>query len=461
MAAESFATVAKRRLLGLTLIVIVAGLITLSIAFYNKAFTPTVDVTLQTDHTGNSLLVDSDVKERGVIVGSVSSVTANANGATVKLALEPGRIKEIPENVSAQILPKTLFGEQYVSLIIPANPSGQHIAAGDTIGQDRSKGALETEKVLGDILPLLTAVQPAVLNATLTALAEALHNRGDALGQTLVNFDKYMQDLNATVPGSSKTQVQQLVTDLSKLGQVSLEYNALAPDIFGALSNLETSARTLVSRQAAFHDLLTSAQSTSMTIDQFLQDNRDKLIVVTGQTDKVYNLLDEYSPEFGCLFPAINKLYGLAGQAIYQHRIHLTVTVNANNLGPYKNNGKVNDTPVLVTGFGPNCFGLPDNPQPTDANGRFQIPPKYQCLRDGVNGGALTKKGESPNCKTPATAATATTQASMSQLLNSPQEDALVNSIIAGDLHTTPNKVPGIATLLAAPLLRGEQVVVK
>jgi virulence factor Mce-like protein len=452
MASESFAAVVKRRLLGVLLLVIVAGLVTLSIAFYNKVFTPTVDVTLLTDHTGNSLLLDSDVKERGVIVGSVKSVTAKANGAVVKLALNPDRVKEIPENVSAQILPKTLFGEQYVSLIIPSNRSDQHIAAGDTIPQDRSKGALETEKVLGDILPLLTAVQPADLNATLTALARALQGRGDALGRTLVNFDKYLRDLNP--------HTQQLVDDLNKLGQVSLEYNALAPDIFGALQNLETSARTLVARQQAFRNLLTGGTATSQTLQQFLDENRQKLIVVTGQTDKVYSLLDEYSPEFGCLFPAINHLYDLAGQAIYNHRIHLTVTVNANNLGPYKNNSKVNDTPILVTGFGPNCFGLPDNPQPTDANGRFQIPPKYRCLRDGVNGGALTKAAESPSCKAPTTTA-ATTQVDGSRLLNSPQEDALVNAIVAGDLHTTPNKVPGIATLLAAPLLRGQQVVVK
>src|SRR5919198_3708356 len=116
MAAESFAAVAKRRLLGVVLIVVIAGLVTLSVAIYNKAFTDTVMVTLRTDHTGNELLIDSDVKERGVIVGSVKSVSANADGATVKLALEPGRVDEIPSTVKARILPKTLFGEQYVSL---------------------------------------------------------------------------------------------------------------------------------------------------------------------------------------------------------------------------------------------------------------------------------------------------------------------------------------------------------
>lgn len=453
MAQESVGEVIKRRLLGLLMLVVVAGLVTLSIAFYNKAFTSTANVTLKTDHTGNSLLVDSDVKERGVIVGSVESVTAKADGATVKLALNPDRLKEIPANVSAQILPKTLFGEQYVSLIIPKDApldGSNHIRAGDTIEQDRSRGALETEKVLGDILPLLTAVDPKDLGATLTALAQALRNRGDALGRTLVNFDQYLKQINP--------HTKQLVTDLTKLGQVSLEYNALAPDIFGTLKNLQTSAKTIVARRAALTNLLNQGTQASNVLDGFLTDNEQRLITVSGQTNKVYSLLAEYSPEFQCLFPAINKLYDLAGQAIYQHRIHLTVTVNGNNLGAYKKNAKKDDTPKYVSGFGPNCFGLPDNPQPTDANGRFQIPPKYRCLRDGVNGGALTRAGESPNCKVPGAA---TTQSATNRALNSPEEDAMVNSLIASQLNTTPNKVPGVATILGAPLLRGQTVVVK
>ena len=32
----------------------------------------------------------------------------------VTLALDPSQVSEIPANVSAQILPKTIFGEQYV-----------------------------------------------------------------------------------------------------------------------------------------------------------------------------------------------------------------------------------------------------------------------------------------------------------------------------------------------------------
>lgn len=434
----SLGAVVKRRLLGVVFLVVVASLIGLSIAIYNKAFTDTVEVTMLADHTGNALVVESDVKERGIIVGSVKEVTSKGDGAIVTLSLDPSRVNDIPSNVKAQILPKTLFGEQYVSLVIPGNPA-RHIAAGDTIPQDRSKGALETERVLGDILPLLTAVQPADLNATLTGLAQALHNRGDKLGQTLVNFDKYLTQLNP--------HTKQLVDDLDKLGRVSLEYNALAPDIFATLQNLQTSAKTVVSRRDAIDSLFTAGSDTSNVLRGFLADNEQRIISVTGQTTKIYTLLDEFSPEYSCLFSGISRLYDLAGTAIYNHRIHLAVTLNANNLGPYK----PGQEPRYITGYGPNCFGLPDNIQPTDANGRFQIPDKYKCINDGA---PLTKEAASPNCKPSSASAT-------NRALSSAAENALVNSLVASDLGTTPNKVPGVATLLAGPLLRGQQVVVK
>ena len=113
MARESLGTKVRRRTLGIVYLGIVVGLVALSVAFYNKAFTDTVKVTLKTDHTGNSLRASSDVKVRGLIVGSVDSVKVDSgpNGGcaneqvacvTVTLALQPDKVSMIPDNVSAQ-----------------------------------------------------------------------------------------------------------------------------------------------------------------------------------------------------------------------------------------------------------------------------------------------------------------------------------------------------------------------
>ena len=443
MPAESLATKTKRRLLGLLFIALVTALITLSIAIYNKDFTTTVDVTLKADHTGNQLILDSDVKERGIIVGSVKAVKADGSNASVTLALDPSRIKDIPSNVEAQILPKTLFGEQYVSLTLPTSSAGtvagvRHIRSGDVIPQDRSKGAIEAQDVLGDLLPVLTAVQPAELNSTLTALATALSGRGAELGRTLVNMDKYLKIINP--------HTQTLVDDLQKLGKVALEYNSVTPDILSTLQNLQTSVKTVVEKQQNLDDLLTTGTSTSNVVAGFLSDNEERLIQVSGQSAKVFSLLNEYSPEFTCLLSGINKLADGVNKTIYNNQIHLEITaVGDQNGGKYV----VGNQPTLVTGYGPNCFGLPNNPTPTTSDGRFQIPAKYRCLNDGA---ALT----TDSCAKQ-TSSTKVTNPS----IGSAAESAMVNTLVAKTLGTTPNKVPGGTTLLAAPLLRGHTVVAK
>jgi virulence factor Mce-like protein len=352
-------------------------------------------------------------------------------------------VKDIPSNVKAQILPKTLFGEQYVSLIIPTAPA-RPIKAGDVIPQDRSKGALETQRVLGDLLPLLTAVSPADLNATLTAVATALGGRGDQLGQTLVNFDKYLTAIDP--------HAKQMVDDFGKLGQVALEYDSLTPDIVTSLKNLQTSARTVIARKQALNGLLVDGSDTARILQGFLNENEQRIIQVTGQTNKVYGLLAEYSPEFVCMFQGISNLYDKAKTAIYDHQIHLAVTVTTDKFQtqPYK----PGQEPRPVTGYGPNCFGLPDNPGPKDAKGHFQIPAKYRCLNDGA---PLTPDGEAGG----ACSATKAASSSSDVATNSAAENALVNTLIASDLRTTPDKVPGVATLLAGPLLRGQEVMAK
>ena len=450
MPKESLASVTKRRLLGVLYLVVIASLLWLSIAVYQKKFTDVVLVTLRTDYTGNALRADSDVKERGIIVGSVRDIQVasgpdggcqNTEVACVKvtLALDPSRINEIPKNVSARVLPKTIFGEQYVALQVPPDKQAP-IAAGDVIAQDRSAGALEAQKVLGDLLPLLQAVKPAELNATLTAVAEALSGRGAKLGQTLVQLDSYLKSINP--------HTKQLVDDLAKLGTVADNYTNVAPDLFATLDNLQTSARTVTEQQDAIPQLFDTVTSTSNVIRGFLADNEQRLITVTGTSAKVYALLDKYSPEFTCLFAGINKLGNEAQTIIKNRQFQLSIVVDNNNMGGYKSG----EQPKLVTGYGPNCFGLPDNPQPV-ANGHFQIPAKYRCLNDGA---ALT----SDPCAQRRSQGLSSSALEQSAV-GSQAENAIVNSIISSSYGTTPDKVPAIATMLAAPMLRGQTVDVK
>jgi phospholipid/cholesterol/gamma-HCH transport system substrate-binding protein len=113
----------RHRVYGVAFALVLVLLGWLAIAFYNKEFTPVDLVNLQTQRAGLQLDKHADVKIRGLIVGEVRNITATTSGATLQLALDPSKVGLIPSNVVARLLPKTLFGEKYVDLVTPSQPS--------------------------------------------------------------------------------------------------------------------------------------------------------------------------------------------------------------------------------------------------------------------------------------------------------------------------------------------------
>ena len=79
-------------------------------AVFTKKFSDYDEVTLQSSKIGLSLPTRADVKIRGVIVGEVLDVASDGDGAKLTLGLYPSERDTVPENVTATILPKTLFG---------------------------------------------------------------------------------------------------------------------------------------------------------------------------------------------------------------------------------------------------------------------------------------------------------------------------------------------------------------
>lgn len=106
----------------LTVVLILLGL---TVAIYNKAlpWQSADTVTLHATRIGNELSVPADVKLNGVLVGRVSKTATTGGDTTLTLKISKSMISSIPSNVMARILPKTLFGEKYVDLVTPAQPS--------------------------------------------------------------------------------------------------------------------------------------------------------------------------------------------------------------------------------------------------------------------------------------------------------------------------------------------------
>lgn len=372
MSTRSLGVTLRRRLAGVAYFAVIVAFLASQVAIYQKAFTPVVHVSLRTDHVGNQLQPPSDVKVRGMIVGEVRRIRATGRGAELDLALQPDKARMIPRDVSARLLPKTLFGERYVSLVPPARTSGPKLSDGDVIRQDRSSTSIEIERVLSNVMPLLQAVRPEELAMTLNSVSMALDGRGEQLGDTLVRLNDYLKRLNPSLPD--------LTHDLRVLGEVSDTYSDAAPEIVRALSDLTTTTRTVVEQRKNLDHLYSTLTTTSRDGEWFLHANEANVIELNEASRPALELMAKYAPEYPCLFggladlvPRVDQAMGKGTDTPNVARFNIEVV---HEVEPYEPG---EDAPRYADTRGPRCY------PPALPGQNFQPPPEGM-PRDGVSG---------------------------------------------------------------------------
>ena len=107
---------------GVVFLVVSALLIALSVAIYNKTFDKVTTVVLEANRAGLQLAKHGDVRYDGVLVGQIRDIDQDGDLAIITLGLEPESAEAIPADIDASILPTTLFGRKFVSLLPPKEP---------------------------------------------------------------------------------------------------------------------------------------------------------------------------------------------------------------------------------------------------------------------------------------------------------------------------------------------------
>ncbi|HWV26481.1 MAG TPA: MCE family protein [Aeromicrobium sp.] len=355
-----------RRLMlaGFAFLAAIAALVWLSIALYNKTFTSTTTVTVQAERAGLQLSKFGDVRMHGALVGYVDSVKSDGEHAVVTLALRPDAAERIPENVDVRILPTTLFGQKFVELVPPAQgASAKGLTDGTVIGADRVSTNEELQTVLADLYPVLRSVDPAKLNAALTALSGALDGKGDQLGATLADLDAYLGRFNQDLPT--------LQTDLQLLAEVARTYQLAAPDLLDVMKSASVTTRTISSNKANIVDVFGSLTNLARTARVTLADNEQLLIDQVQSGRPLLSLLDRYSPEFNCLLTGLDRQIPNSKAVFSDAIIRQTMELGSPQRLPYTEE----DAPVYgEVGHGPWCLGLPDD---------YENPAPFLPLKDG------------------------------------------------------------------------------
>jgi phospholipid/cholesterol/gamma-HCH transport system substrate-binding protein len=423
----------KLKALGILFICLLLAGVWVTYGVFTQRFTHFDDLTLDASSIGLQMPQHADVKIRGVIIGEVTGFSTTAQGgAKVHLGIFPSQLHTIPSNVTGAIVPKTLFGEKYVSLEIPQNnPSSTPIKAGAVI--PHTQVPVEVQKVLSDLYPLLRTVQPADINLTLNAISTALEGRGQALGQDLVTVDHYLKRLNPQIP--------QIINDLRLTTKVANTYADVTPEIGQILRNTITTTTTLRDRHQQLQTLFTDVTAFSNTAHDFLKQNGDNIIRLGQVSAPQAQMLARYAPEYPCLLGGLVNAGKREAQAFRGFTLHIVLESL-----PHQPRGYTPaDKPVYGDNRGPNCLHLPSPPWNQSNPVRHQ--PNF---KDGVN--TPTGKGTDRVAPPYAMFTRGTGYA------GSAAESGLLKSLLGPSLGEPAQDVPDLGVLLVGPMARGAKV---
>jgi phospholipid/cholesterol/gamma-HCH transport system substrate-binding protein len=418
--------------LGLIFLALLMAGVWLTYGVFTQKFTSFDTVTLDASTIGLQMPERADVKIRGVIVGEVLGFTATDQGAQVQLGIFPSQMHSIPANVTGAIVPKTLFGEKYVSLVVPASPAPTALEPGATIA--RTNVPVEVQKVLADLYPLLRTVQPADINTTLNAISTALEGRGKELGQDLVTVDRYLKRVNPQIP--------QIVDDLRLTTQVSDTYADVVPAISQILRNTIKTTGTLEQRHDQLETLFTDVTGFSNTAHDFLKQNGDNIIRLGQVSRPQAALLARYAPEYPCLLGGLVNGAKLEAQAFRGFTLHIVLETLPNQPRGYT----ASDRPVYADHTGPNCLHMP-NPPWSQSN-----PVTHQ---PNFNDGVDTPTGKGTDRVAPPYAARYTAGTGYA---GSAAEAGVLKSLLGPSLGMSAADVPDLGVLLVGPMARGAKV---
>jgi len=279
-------------------IVVIAALVLVTGLLFSGSLRSTVPVTVVSDRTGLIMDDGAKVKMRGVQIGRVESVGSGsaADGAllpNLKLRIDSGPFRYLPSNVEAQIKASSAFGAKYVDLIVPpGGASPEPLRPGAVLRS--SNVTVEVNTVFENLQSLVQSIDPAKLNAVLSALAEAFGGKGERIGQAITATNKVLLGVNP--------RMATVAEDWRLFGQTAEAYSFAAQNILTVLDSFSTTSVSISSQAQALNEVLLSAVGFSQSGINLLGGNQPNLVRAINTLESTTGLFNKYSPTFTCLF---------------------------------------------------------------------------------------------------------------------------------------------------------------
>jgi phospholipid/cholesterol/gamma-HCH transport system substrate-binding protein len=283
-------------LAGLLFVVLIAGLAVVGVAFGFGAFSTSKTVTARLPEAGPALGPGAEVEYRGVLVGSLHKLVREPTQAVLTIHLDPSQVDHIPAGVTVRLVPRSVFGDLYVDLVPPATIRG-HIQPGAVLSADTSTPTVELNQALDAGYRLLTAIQPAKLNHTLTAIATALTGRGAKIRELISAVSHYSAQI--------APQTAQFLHDLGGVGTLARQISANSADIFRILDDSIVLSQSIAADQPTLRRVLAVGPVAASRTKALLASNRQTLVRLVRQLRPVITILNANQANL------INTLAGL------------------------------------------------------------------------------------------------------------------------------------------------------
>jgi phospholipid/cholesterol/gamma-HCH transport system substrate-binding protein len=275
-------------------LLIVAAVLAFVWLQFRGRLTPTTRLTMVAQRSGLVMDPGSKVTYNGVEIGRVISISQiqrdGVPAAKFTLGVNPRYVVLIPANVDAKIEATTVFGNKYVSLSSPKSPTPQRITPQHVI--DATSVTTEFNSLFETLNSIVDKVDPVKLNLTLAAAAQALTGLGEKFGQSIVNANAILDDINPQMP-----QIRHDIQGLAALGDT---YAGAAPDLLDSLNNAVMTARTLHRQEADLDAALLAATGLGNTGADIVRRGGPYLQRGIADLVPTAQLLDTYSPEIFC-----------------------------------------------------------------------------------------------------------------------------------------------------------------
>jgi phospholipid/cholesterol/gamma-HCH transport system substrate-binding protein len=279
---------------GVVLLLVCGLVLVLVYLQFRGDFTPKTELTMVASRAGLVMEPGSKVTYNGVEIGRVAGISEierdGRPAARLALDVNPRYLELIPANVVANIEAATLFGNKYVSLTSPENPTRQRISTHDVI--DVRSVTTEFNTLFEAVTSISEKVDPIELNATLSALAQALDGLGGKFGESIVNGNEILAQLNPRMP--------QIRYDVRRLADLADAYSRASPDLWDFLRNAVSTARTLTRQQGDLDAALLAAVGAGHTGEDIFARGGPYLAHGAADLVPTAELLDTYSPELLC-----------------------------------------------------------------------------------------------------------------------------------------------------------------